>query len=289
MKYKKVVATAGVLLAVALIGCGTSENGPGEDVTGTPAEQVTKLPSSENKEEEVLDAEVTPSEPEEEFPYELQFSSKEEAQEEKDGEFVFFKYAVTYPVFEGTYADNMNRFVSSLTEAFREELPSAKENAEYDYDEYKTNENMISMFPEEEEFVVSCLWSKEQYYTIFTKWFSQSGGAHPNTYCKAYVADVTTGQEECFENIIQPYGVTTEDVVAFAAKRIRSEHGEELFETDDEAALEEWVYGFTLDHQWYLNEKGLILFANPYDIAAYAYGMIECEISYEELEQGLKK
>ena len=137
--------------------------------------------------------------------------------------------------------------------------------------------------------MVSWLWGREQYQTLFTKWFSHSGGAHPNTFCKAYVVNLTDGGQETFESMIQPYGLTTERVVTFATERIRKEHGEDLFETDSDDTLEEWVYEFTRENQWYFNEKGLVLFANPFDIAPYAYGMIECEISYEELEQGLKK
>ena len=106
---------------------------------------------------------------------------------------------------------------------------------------------------------------------------------------KTYVVDMTDGYKETFESMIRPYGVTTEEVVAFATARIRAEHGEALFPTDDEDYLEDWVYLFTQMEQWYFNENGLVLFANPYDIAPYAAGVLECEISYEELEQGLKK
>lgn len=289
MKKKRAVTVVGVILAVAALGCRTPGNTQEEDVTGTPTETVTKIPLSESEDGEKITTEPAKSLQDEEFPYELQCSFKEETEEEKDGEFVYFKSAVSYPVFEGKYAENINRFVATVTENFREELPSARENAKFDYEESKGNEYRILMFPEEEEFVVSCLWNKEQYHTLYTKRFSYSGGAHPNTFCKAYVVDLTDGEKETFEDMIRPYGVTTEEVVSFATDRIRKEHGEELFETDDESALEEWVYGFTKENQWYFNENGLVLFANPYDIAAYVYGMIECEISYEELEQGLKK
>lgn len=288
MEKKRAVMVVGVFLAVAAIGCGTQEITQREDVPGTPTETVTKIPLSESEDEE--ESTTEPTKPlQEEVPYELRSSFKEETGEEKDGEFVYFTSAIGYPVFEGKYAENMNRFVTTLTDDFREELPMAKENAKFDYEDSKTDEYRMMMFPEEEEFVVSCPWGKEQYYSFFTTWYSYSGGVHPNTYCKAYVVDMTKGEKEELGNMLRSYGITTEEVVSFATDRIRKEHGEELFETDDESALEESVYGFTKENQWYFNEKGLVLFANPYDIAAYVYGMIECEISYEELEQGLKK
>ncbi|MBQ8799039.1 MAG: DUF3298 and DUF4163 domain-containing protein [Lachnospiraceae bacterium] len=289
MKLKKIVGALGVLMTVTAVGCGSSDNTAKNDITNSPSETVTKGPLSGVEEDVPGGIEITKPVQEEEFSYELQYSLKEESEEEKDGEFVYFKSAINYPVFEGKYAENMNRFVASLTEGVREELFTARDNAKFDYEESKNDEYRIAMFPEEEEYIVSCIRNKEQYYTLFTKWFSYSGGAHPNTFCKAYVVDVTKGEEESFENMIRPYGVSVEEVVEFAMTRIQSEHGDELFETDDESALKEWIHMFTQENQWYLNDKGLVLFANPYDIAAYAYGMIECEISYEELEQGLKK
>jgi len=265
----------------AMTGCGITEEKKKGEMTKPPVEELTEplegVESADSGQED------------EENLYEVQFTGKDEVAEEKDGDFVYFKSEIHYPVFEGRNADNMNRFVTSVVEQFRENLPEAKENAKFDYEDSKANDFSTLFFPETEELIVSCVGGKDRYQSVFVRWLSDSGGAHPNIYCKAYVVDVSDGYKETFESMMQPYGLTTEEIVVYATAKIKEEHGEELFPFDDDDFLENWVYMFTQDNQWYFNDRGLVLFANPYDIAAYAYGMIECEIPYEVLEEGLKK
>ncbi len=287
MRKKYIFVLLGVLIMLAAAGCGASEDKQKEDVTKAPAEDVTQVSEDGPKPTEAV-KDTNPAETGEASDA-LSVTYKEETEEAKDGDVIYFKSGIYYPVFEGTYGDNMNRFVQSLVEEFREVLPGAKENACFDYEESKVNEFGMQIFPEAEELTVSYVWSKEQMTVLKAEYYSNTGGAHPNMMYKAYMVDMTDGYKESFEAMIAPYGVTTDEVVSFAVERFREEHGEDLFVTDNEDALNNWVYMFTQTHQWYFNENGLVLFANPYDIAPYAAGVLECEISYEELEQGLKK
>lgn len=277
MMRRSMIALLGVVIVLVAAGCGDTADKPQSDVTGTPIADITEAPAS-----------PTP-EVNEEQPYTVTFTGKEEVEEVKDGDFVYFRSYLYYPVFEGQYADNMNRFVASATESFREALPEAEENAKLDYEDFVAGEFVVPIFPEEEEFSVSCLWNRERYMTLFTKCISNTGGAHPNVFCQAYVVNVTNGYQESLEQMLEPYGVTTDALVDYVTEKLLAEHGEDLFEYDDNGDFEADVYRFAQNNQWYFNDKGLVVFANPYEIAAYAYGMIECEISYEELEQGLKK
>lgn len=278
MKQRKVIVFLGVLAMLVVAGCKGTEGKQKEEVTQVPGEAVTEVPTS------------TPQgEGTEEHSDELRFSGKEEVEEVADGAFVYFKSSLYYPVFEGNYADNMNRFVDSLTETFRESLPEAKENAKFDYEDSLSGEYIAPIFPEEEEFSVSCLWSTERYVTLYTKCISSTGGAHPNVFCQAYVVNLANGSQESLERMLEPYGLTSDELADCVAETLLAEHGEDLFDYDDKGNLKKDVSRFLQEHQWYFNDKGLVVFANPYEIAAYAYGMIECEISYEELEQGLKK
>ena len=278
----------GILAVLTIAGCGVSRDKKKEEVTKAPVENITKAPEEEINPTEP--AEITkPVQDEEEIPYKLSVIFQEETEEAREDDVVYFQSAVYYPVFEGNYAENMNRFVMSLVEEFREILPDAKESAKFDYEESKLYEFGGAIFPEAEELTVSCVWSREQITVLKAEYYSNTGGAHPNMVYKTYVVDVTDGYKETFESMIEPYGLTTDEVVDFAVAGFREEHGEALFETADTDALKTRVDMFTRTNQWYFNENGLVLFANPYDIAAYAYGVLECEISYEELEQGLKK
>ncbi len=285
MKKKSLVVFMGVVMMLAVAGCNEPKDKQKGDLTMAPSESATEAPDDMTPTNE---AEIT-APVQDETTYELTFTGKEETEEFKDGDAVYFRSAMYYPVFEGKYAENMNRFVTSVVEDFRETLSDSKESAQFDYEESKNNEYGVQIFPEAEELTVSCVWSKEQIVVMQAEYYSYMGGAHPSLFCKTFVVDATDGYKETLESVIRPYGVTTDEVVSFATARIREEHGEKLFPTDDEDALEKWVYLFTQMDQWYVNENGLVLFANPYDIAAYVYGRIECEISYEELEQGLKK
>ncbi len=288
MKKRSLFVLAGILLILATAGCGAPKDRQKGEVTKAPAESVTKAPEEDAKPTEAAEVTIVPPD-NEEAQYELSMAFKDETEEATEGEFVYFISGIHYPVFQGKYADNMNRFVTSLVEEFREVLPDAKESAYYDYEEMKNNGFGLQMFPEAEELTVSSVWSNHQMMVLKAEYYSNTGGAHPNMAYKAYVVDMTDGYKETFESMIRPYGLTTEEVVDFAVARLEEEHGDDLFETDDADALKNWVSMFIQTHQWYFNENGLVLFANPYDIAAYAYGVIECEISYEELEQGLKK
>lgn len=280
MKEKGILGFIAVFVMFLAVGCQKNEEIPSGTVTDVPLQ---------NAEGTLFPEETVNGSVQEDDSKAVKYSFLEEIEEEKDGDYVYFRSTLYYPVFEGKNAEMLNLFVSSVTEAFREYLPEAKENAEYDYQDSLTEEFYGSIFPEEEEFIVSCLWETEQYITLFTQSVSSAGGVHPNVSCQAYVLSLENGTPVSSERLSEDYNFTMEELVAYVTKKIRNEHGENLYDYDNPSDLEEDIERFIKNNQWYFNEKGLVLFANPYEIAAYAYGMIECEISYEELEQGLKK
>ena len=279
-----------VLILCFAIGCKQTEEKRKGEVTKPPAEVVTDVPL-QNEEGMSSSGEGASNFPTGtvEGTYGVNYSFREEKDEEKLGDFVYFKSSLHYPVFEGEDKDNLNRLVASLAEEFRIYLPEAKEDAKYYYEMSLADEYVASIFPLEEAFYVSCLWETEQYITLFTQWIGNTGGVHPNVSFRAYVADRATGNCESMESMLNNYNLTEAKLVEYAAEQIRKEHGEALYSNDKAEVLESNVVDFIQNNQWYFNDKGLVLFANPYEIAAYAYGIIECEISYEELEQGLKK
>lgn len=277
MMRRGLIAILGAVAIVTAAGCGKTTDNPSSDATGTPITEISQAPVNTTPEGTGEQSER------------LGYTGKEETEEAKDGDFVYFRSSLYYPVFEGQYADNMNRFVTSVTASFREALPEAEENAKFDYADYVAGEFSVSIFPEEEELSVSCVWEKDPYLALFVKGSSNTGGAHPNVYCRAYVVDVTNGCQVSIEQMLKPYGITTDALADYVTEKLLAEHGEDLFDYDDAGNFKTDVYRFVQENQWYFNDKGLVVFANPYEIAAYAYGMIECEISYEELEEGLKK
>lgn len=221
---------------------------------------------------------------------ELQYSFLEEADESEANDVVYFRSSILYPVFtKGDGTEILNGFVGNLLETFRQELPKCEENAKYDYEDSLNGEFIDFLFPEEQEYSVNVLWQNAQWIVLQVQNYSNFGGAHPNQHGVAYVVNKTDGTLAGSEEFLETYGLTAEEVAVYAAGKIREAEGDALYITDSEDALTEWVTEFLKGNQWYPTENGLMLFANPYDIAPYAYGIIECEIPYEVLEQGLKK
>jgi len=289
MKKKVIRLFVTTFMICFAVGCKQTEK-PHVEATKPPVEALSETPSPEMTATPLPGGAESTSQPEAgEDSYGLVYSFREESEEEKDGDYVYFKSSLYYPVFEGEHAEALNLFVDSVTEEFRMYLPEAKEDAKLNYEDSLSDEFVAAIFPHEEALIVSCFWETEQYVTLFVQCISNTGGAHPNVACQAYVVDLAKGSQESLERMLESYGLTTEDVLAYATEKIRREQGEALYEYDNADDLEKDVQRFVQNNQWYFNDKGLVLFANPYEIAAYAYGMIECEISYEELEQGLKK
>ena len=260
-----------MLGTVWLAGCG--ENEQPETETPTPVPTVTEAAAPV-----VSDA------------TELKYSFLDEANEAVDGETTYFTSSVVYPVFtEGDGAEAVNAFMETLLAKFRLYLPEAEENAKYDYEEFKNGEYPGFIFPEVQEYTVSVLWQDIDVVALHVTNYSHTGGAHPCTFGMAYMINKADGTTVESEAVLAKYGLSLEEVSEYAATQLREKDGDALYEADSEETLTEWVTNFLKGNQWYLNENGLVIFANPFDIAPYAYGIIECEISYEELEQGLKK
>ena len=210
MKKKGMLAFMAVLIMFLAAGCQKGEENRKEEALRPWSDALTEMPVQE------IEGTVSqnPGAEQEEKISELKISFREETEEEKDGDFVDFKSILYYPVFSGENAEAMNRFAETITETFREVLPEAKENAKFDFEDSLLGEYIVSIFPEKEELIISSLWETEQYITLFAKSVSSTGGVHPNVSCRAYVVDVTTGEAKSMEQMLKPYSLTTESVVA---------------------------------------------------------------------------
>lgn len=217
----------------------------------------------------------------------LSASLQKEADSAKIGEVTYFSYEILYPVYEGEEAGAMNAFIQAITAEFRENLPFAREQALVDYQEA---ENLSAFpFPETEELSVRTMAETEEWLSFLVLWYSDTGGAHPNSFYQSYVVKKKGAEEITIDEVLSEYSLSVEETAEYAAEKVRTAAGEELEMFWEPEKLEASMRSILEKKQWYLTENGLVLFANPYELAAYVYGTIECEISYEELQQGLKK
>ena len=127
------------------------------------------------------------------------------------------------------------------------------------------------------------IYQTERIISVSGVYYSNTGGAHPNTYLLGWNFDLDTG--EFFDPKTMSDGTAlmdyvTEELTAQARARA-SEAGmqpEEMYWEDYETILADWgSYAVSF------NEAGMQVAFSPYELAAYAAGAQEFQISYEAL------
>ena len=113
-----------------------------------------------------------------------------------------------------------------------------------------------------------------------------SGGSHPNSVQTAYNLDIAN------RLILRLEDVIAEDGADALAKLVRAEvDGKFAFIDGGNGLFED--YGDTIDNSmqygnmtpyWYLNDTGLVIFYNQYELGPYAAGIIKVELPYEALD-----
>lgn len=120
-----------------------------------------------------------------------------------------------------------------------------------------------------DESVVSFLFD-EYYYT---------GGAH-GTAVRKGISFRSDGSQLHFSDLSSdPEGLKRFCVEQMVAQSRSAEYAQYSFHYDYQLVLPNLVR----DGNWYLSDEGLVIAANPYDIAPYAFGRIEFTVDYEQL------
>jgi len=114
-----------------------------------------------------------------------------------------------------------------------------------------------------------------------------SGGSHPNSVQVAYNLDISNQRILSLEDVI------VEEASASAlAKLVREgvdskfaaiDGGNGLFEDYGETIDNSMLYG-NMTPYWYLNDTGLVVFYNQYELGPYAAGIIKVELPYDSLD-----
>ena len=113
-----------------------------------------------------------------------------------------------------------------------------------------------------------------------------SGGTHPNSVQIAYNLDIENRRLLRLEDVI------AEEAAQTLAELVRRgvdgkftfiDGGNGLFEDYGATIDNSMVYG-AMTPYWYLNDKGLVIFYNQYELGPYAAGIIKVEVPYEDLK-----
>ena len=113
-----------------------------------------------------------------------------------------------------------------------------------------------------------------------------SGGSHPNSVQVAYNLDIENRRILRLEDVILEAGAGELGTLVRAGvdeKFAMIDGGNGLF--DDYAATidNSMTYG-NMTAYWYLNDVGLVVFYNQYELGPYAAGIIKVELPYESLD-----
>lgn len=106
---------------------------------------------------------------------------------------------------------------------------------------------------------------------------SYTGGAHGYTGRYGHSFDLRTGKELTLSDL-------TDDYDAFLSAAV--EQLRDISHTGEYAAYglnegyEDQLAGLFRDGNWYFSDEGLVLMANPYELASYAAGLVEFTLSY---------
>ena len=114
-----------------------------------------------------------------------------------------------------------------------------------------------------------------------------AGGTHPNSVQTAWNLDLAG------RRILRLEDVIIEGSAPRLAAMVRScvdakFNGLMLFE-DYGSTIDGSMIGDAMTPYWYLNDKGLVIFYNQYELGPYAAGIIKAELPYGELEGILKE
>ena len=113
-----------------------------------------------------------------------------------------------------------------------------------------------------------------------------SGGVHPNSVQVAYNLDITGQRVLKLEDVLAEGAEAALAVMvreAVDAKFAGLGEGMGLFEDYGDVIARSMTPG-SLTPYWYLNDVGLVIFYNQYELGPYAAGIIKAELPYEALE-----
>lgn len=115
---------------------------------------------------------------------------------------------------------------------------------------------------------------------------SYLGGAHGYTGRYGHTFDIRTGQELTLADLTDNYDAFLSAAVD-QLKDIIS-YGAEYAAYGLNDGYEDQLAGLFRDGNWYFNDEGLVLMANPYELAGYAAGLIEFTLPYAWLAYQIK-
>lgn len=121
--------------------------------------------------------------------------------------------------------------------------------------------------------------------------FTYGGGAHGYVTRTSASYDAETGDKLSLESISEDAELLNQLVYGYilnisAGEKYKDPAGESIFFNPD---LTEAITDLIESDNWYFSDEGLVFFANPYELAPYAYGRVDFTIPYAAMDGLLKE
>lgn len=121
--------------------------------------------------------------------------------------------------------------------------------------------------------------------------FTYGGGAHGYVTRTSASYDAETGDKLSLESISEDAELLNQLVYGYilnisAGEKYKDPAGESIFFNPD---LTESITDLIESDNWYFSDEGLVFFANPYELAPYAYGRVDFTIPYAAMDGLLKE
>lgn len=175
------------------------------------------------------------------------------------------------------------------TESSDEYAISGKENYLADakalFDEYLAAGNATNFIPYALRREANVRYAGRYLLSITYDDTSFMGGAHGYTGRYGHTFDIRTGQELTLADLADNYDA----FLSAAVEQLKDiSYGAEYAAYGLNEGYEEQLAGLFRDGNWYFNDEGLVLIANPYELASYAAGLIEFTLPYAWLAYQIK-
>ena len=187
-----------------------------------------------------------------------------------------------YPIIDN--AANSD-FIAAINKEYKDAAEKYAADAESEFAEvaenmYKSEENYLPM--------VFCLsfevnTNRKDILSVTTYDYSDANGAHPNETCSSKTLDLKNYKALALTDVLNGDQKEIDETVTEIFTKWKTENNVE-YEVDGEDMFAKNVSKV----KWYLTDKSLVLYFNPYDIASYAMGMPTMEIEYAA-EDGIFK
>lgn len=180
----------------------------------------------------------------------------------------------------GVESDNL----SDAIEIYRNKLVSRYEELRSDYINIRANNEEPFWLNHHYNVKGVCEKGYRGYRNYILEYDEYEGGAHGYYYTAVHTFDPTDGHEVTLDEIMKE-GYEEELLHAIAAGLIRYSKANGITELD---RLQSDTGELFISKNAVLNDSCITFIYNPYEIASYAAGRIEVDITYEELKHILK-